>query len=284
MIAEVPLRIVALEVVFCQSGRAVGSRIQAQTGVRALDARHVLRHDAEGAVRQLFDAPQLFLGSRKLRNRCQLLIGGSCQCTFCAGNGDFEVGKNKSSSATISLSLYYQMRLGKDEWKDGKYVFEGIEESLSGSYSITFKQYIQCNCEWYDYDKNEWHFDYCTDTATATGKFKGFLGRNSSYMRDGSQWSCTAFSGIPLSHEAHDSFLQRVGDNLVPRHIDATLDDLLSLKAKTEAEIAAGGVPYWDNGRGFVVIDLDLDLNKYGDADPNDFDYGRRSPTYEEVL
>ena len=201
-----------------------------------------------------------------------------------ATNGDFEVGKNKSSSATISLSLYYQMRLGKDEWKDGKYVFEGIEESLSGSYSITFKQYIQCNCEWYDYDKNEWHFDYCTDTATATGKFKGFLGRNSSYMRDGSQWSCTAFSGIPLSHEAHDSFLQRVGDNLVPRHIDVTLNDLLALKAKTEAEIAAGGVPYWDGGRGYVVIDLDLDLNKYGDADPNDFDYGRRSPTYEEVL
>ena len=201
-----------------------------------------------------------------------------------ATNGDFEVGKNKSSSATISLSLYYQMRLGEMVWKDDKYVFEGIEESLSGSYSITFKQYIQCNCEWYDYSKNEWHYDYCTDTATATGKFKGFLGRYSTYMRDGSQWSCTAFSGIPLSHEVHDSFLQRVGDDLVPRHIDATLSDLLSLKAKTEAEIAAGGVPYWDDGRGFVVIELDLDLNKYGDADPHDFDYGRRSLTIEDVL
>ena len=201
-----------------------------------------------------------------------------------ATNGDFEVGKNKSKSATLDLSLYYQMQLGKNVWKDDKYVFEGLEESLSGSYSITFKQYIQCNCEWYDYSKNEWHYDYCTDTATATGSFKEFFGSYSTYMREGSQWSCTRFSGIPLSHEVHDSFLQRVGDDLVPRHIDATLDDLLSLKAQKEAEIAAGGNPFWEGGRGYVTIELDLDLNKYGDADPNDFDYGRRSLTIDDVL
>jgi len=198
--------------------------------------------------------------------------------------GDYEEGKNKSSSATVSMSLYYQMQLGEMVYENDHWQFKGIEETLSGTYSISYKQYIQANCEWYDYSKNEWHFDYCTDTATSSGSFKDFYGWSGSYMREGSTWSCSSFSGIPLSFDFQDSFMQAVGDKLVPRHVDATLDDLLALKAKKEQEIAAGEHPYWEGGRGFITILLDLDLDKDGDGDPNTRRLNINPLKYEEVL
>ncbi len=199
-----------------------------------------------------------------------------------ASYGDFEEGKNKTSSVTISMSLYYQMRLGDMVRKDDKYVFEGIEESLSGSYNISYKKCIQSNCEWYDYDKSQWHYDYCTDSATASGSFKDFTGWNSSYKREGSQWLCQAFSGIPLSYNFQDSFYQRVGDDLVNRHVDATLDDLLALKAETERRIANGENLFWEGGRGFVTIDIDIDLDK--DGDPTTDNRYMKPLTYSDIL
>ena len=59
-----------------------------------------LGHDAEGAVGQLFYAPELFVCTTELRNGHQLQIGRSSQCTVSTRNDDFVIG-----AAQIAASL-----------------------------------------------------------------------------------------------------------------------------------------------------------------------------------
>jgi len=91
VVAEIPLGIVAVEVVFCQCGSTVSSGIQHHLGVHALLARYLLRHDTEGTVDKLLDAPELLRSTRELRNRCYLTLVGSGQCAVCTLNLDLVV-------------------------------------------------------------------------------------------------------------------------------------------------------------------------------------------------
>ena len=83
MVTEVPLRVVAVEVVSGQRRSTVGSRIQHECGVDTLTTRNHLRHDTEGTVDELLNAPELLGITSELRNRCYLSIGSSSECTMC---------------------------------------------------------------------------------------------------------------------------------------------------------------------------------------------------------
>ena len=74
VIPEVPLRVVGREIVRSKGGSAVSCRIKYITRVQALLAGDGLRHDAEGAIDKLLDAPQLFVGTRE---------GGNCSNLKC---------------------------------------------------------------------------------------------------------------------------------------------------------------------------------------------------------
>ena len=61
--AQIPLGIVALEVVLGEGGSGVACGVETVAGVDALLAGDDLRHDAESAVGELLDAPELFVSA-----------------------------------------------------------------------------------------------------------------------------------------------------------------------------------------------------------------------------
>jgi len=64
--AQVPLRVVALEVVGSERGGAVARRVEAVARVGCVLSGNGVRHDAVGAVGELFDAPELSLFASRL--------------------------------------------------------------------------------------------------------------------------------------------------------------------------------------------------------------------------
>ena len=57
MLAEIPLGIVAMEIVFGERWIAVALTVDTVFGVDAFFARNLLWHDAIGAIGELLDAP-----------------------------------------------------------------------------------------------------------------------------------------------------------------------------------------------------------------------------------
>ena len=92
MIAEIPLAVVAAEIVGGKRGGAVGYGIEHQLGVVLLFTGDALGHDAESAVGELLDAPELFVGSCVGRYGGQFTVGGGCQGAVGSLDGDLEIG------------------------------------------------------------------------------------------------------------------------------------------------------------------------------------------------
>ena len=101
VVAEVPLRVVALEVVLGEGGGGVACGVEADARVNTLLARDDLRHDTEGAVSQLLNTPELLVSTGVGRNGCNLAVGGSGQCALCTFNHNLEVGITKVSTLTL---------------------------------------------------------------------------------------------------------------------------------------------------------------------------------------
>ena len=91
MIAEIPLGVVALEVVLCEGRCRITCTVEAELRVYTFDAWDGLWHDAEGAISELFDAPELFVASCIGRNGCNLLVGCSCKGSLSAFNRNLEI-------------------------------------------------------------------------------------------------------------------------------------------------------------------------------------------------
>ena len=91
IVAEVPLGIIALEIVLSKGRCGVACGVKAILCIGAFDTRDGLRHDAEGAIGELFDAPELFIGSSIGWNGGHLLIGCSGEGALSAFDGDLEV-------------------------------------------------------------------------------------------------------------------------------------------------------------------------------------------------
>ena len=91
IVAEVPLGIIALEIVLGKGRCGVACGVKAILCISAFDTRDGLRHDAEGAIGELFDAPELFVSSCIGRNGGHLLIGCSGEGALSAFDGDLEV-------------------------------------------------------------------------------------------------------------------------------------------------------------------------------------------------
>ncbi len=60
-------------------------------GIHSFLSWNCFWHDAESAVRQLFDAPQLFRRTTELRDCSQFLISRSSQCAVSSSNGNLKV-------------------------------------------------------------------------------------------------------------------------------------------------------------------------------------------------
>ena len=90
--AEIPLGIVAVEIVCSEGRRGVACTVETDAGVDARLSGDRFRHDAEGAVGELFDTPELFVSTRIGRNGGYLLVGGGGQSTLSTFNGNLEIG------------------------------------------------------------------------------------------------------------------------------------------------------------------------------------------------
>lgn len=89
---QVPLRVVALEVVGGEGGGGVACRIETVAGVEALLSGDGAWHEAVGAVGELFDAPELAVVARKGGDSGEFTIGRRCESTVGSCDGDFVVG------------------------------------------------------------------------------------------------------------------------------------------------------------------------------------------------
>ena len=90
--AEIPLGIVAVEIVCSEGRRGVACTVETDAGVDARLSGDRLRHDAEGAVGELLDTPELFVSACIDWNGSHLLVGGSSQCAVSTFDGNLEVG------------------------------------------------------------------------------------------------------------------------------------------------------------------------------------------------
>src|SRR5574344_418103 len=77
-----------MEIVCCQSRGTVTDGIKHEVLIDARLARYYFRHDTEGAVGELFDAPQLGIITRKLRYSCHFCLCGGSECPLRAGDGN----------------------------------------------------------------------------------------------------------------------------------------------------------------------------------------------------
>ena len=92
MIAEIPLGIVAVEVVCSEGRRGVASTVKTDAGIDTRLSGDCLRHDAIGTVGELLDAPELFVSACIGRNGRYLTVGGSSQGAVSTFDGDLEIG------------------------------------------------------------------------------------------------------------------------------------------------------------------------------------------------
>ena len=92
MIAEIPLGIIAVEIVRSEGRCGVTCTVKTDAGVDTFLSGDYLRHDAIGAVGELLDAPELFVSTCIGRNGCHLLVCSSSKGTICPFDGDLEVG------------------------------------------------------------------------------------------------------------------------------------------------------------------------------------------------
>ena len=73
MVAEVPLRVVTAEVILGEGRCRIARGVETVALVDAFLTRYHLRHDTESAIGELFDAPELLVGTS---------IGGNSTITF----------------------------------------------------------------------------------------------------------------------------------------------------------------------------------------------------------
>ena len=102
MVAEVPLGIIAVKVVLGEGRSGVTCRVEADARVDALFSRDDLRHDTEGTVGELLNAPELFVGSSVFRNGLHFAVCCSSQCTLSSLNGNLEIGVAKICALALN--------------------------------------------------------------------------------------------------------------------------------------------------------------------------------------
>lgn len=73
LLSEIPFRIIAIEIEGSQAWGTIAERNQCQF---LFCAWHCLRHDAIGAIGELFDTPKLGIFTRKLRFGNDIMLSG----------------------------------------------------------------------------------------------------------------------------------------------------------------------------------------------------------------
>ena len=109
--AEVPLGIVAVEVVLGKGRSRVACRVEADARVDTLLSGDYLRHDAEGAVGKLLDAPELLVSTGVGRDGLHLAVGCGSQSALGALDGNLEIGVAKIGALTLNGT--YSRRYGR---------------------------------------------------------------------------------------------------------------------------------------------------------------------------
>ena len=101
MVAEVPLRVVAVEIILGKGRCGVTCRVEADARVDTLLSWDYLRHDAESSVGKLLDAPELLISTGVGRNSLHFAVSCSCQCALGALDGNLEIGITEVGTLTL---------------------------------------------------------------------------------------------------------------------------------------------------------------------------------------